>query len=1308
VNIRYLLCGLLAIAFTTGLCAQQCAPPSSGLVGWWAGDGVADDISGQGNNGTAIAMSYGAGKVDQAFQMNGDTSGVVIPQSGSLAVTSLTFTAWINPSETQPQPIMEYNGENDIVGVHLWINTDGYVNVPLMLYANVRQGWALERLITAPNVILLNTWNFVGLTYDYSSGVARLYANGQMVQELNLGSYQPMTAKKFYIGNRPISNLDGGGFQGSHFDGGIDEVQVYNRALSQDEVAAIFSAGAGGVCKPSAPGSNGLVAYYPLDGNAVDASTNHLDGKIISATTATDRFGNPAGALHFNGSTDYVDLGNRPEFNFTNGFTLSAWAQLPGSTPDSYILGKYFSTGPFSNASHSYGLGIAEVSDAYGFVLGDGVFYTDLRGGTPLDDDQWHALAVTYDPAFGIKLYLDGLLIRSAFAPGLPPFANSYPLLIGQISSGYAFAGNIDDISIYGRPLSDGEVNALYREQSTRPEPPSITGQPAGIETSISQGVSLGVIATGTEPLVYQWFRNGAPIPLTTRASFNIQSATLADAGTYWVTVSNGAGSVTSAPAVLNVLATDTTNTARLLLSNHGQTNTPTFDVEGQPLSGGKFLAQAYVAGSDGTFQPVGPAVPFQAGANAGLFMPIKLSLPDRAAGQSATIQLRVWEGNAGPTFDAATANGGQHGISETIETSTGGGNIPIPAAQVNSFALVSAPFIKVQPANQKVFSGATVSLAVQAAGTEPLKYQWSFGTNIIPGATGSALVLTNVEIAQSGPYSVVISTALGSIQSVPAQLAVRVLDVAPPSVVITSPAPGIVYDETASFSGVVTDNVAVASVSYQWNNQPSAPIAMDTNGHFLVPGLTLLRGTNVFTVLALDTGGNTAVASLTLIQKALRTLSITPDLSFREGSMVRVPIQLESHGDVAGATFILNYDPTYLEAAELEWGDLPQSAFVQVNTNEPGIVRASFALSGATLATGSVHVADAVFHARSVPAAVTTRLLLTAPAVVSGTGDPFLSGTDVLSGNVHVEKRKYVGDNNGNDRLDIGDAAEMMRLVDNVEVPRLWDIPANDLNGNSQLEIGDVIRVLRAVVGLDPQPGPLATANRLLSAGGTSSGEIVLSIDKPYARAGEKVRVTIALKNFEHVLSGASLKLQYPSTALRLDDSTAYNTGALIPTKAAKVWNVSPRNNLADQDGTIAVAASTDVNWSDDNGTLASFTFTVQDAAGTEYLWPIQVSEVEFSSGFQLVAIPGNQTIFYGRAAVAPTLSGLFSSANDGHFDLTFSGEANVQYRIEASEDLKSWSGIAVLADPNGSLHVSDSSAANKSYRFYRAVQLP
>ena len=81
---------------------------------------------------------------------------------------------------------------------------------------------------------------------------------------------------------------------GSYFDGCIDDVRIYNRALSSNEVAQLYAIES---TPPTGFETNGLVAYYPFNGNANDASGNGNNGTVNSITLSADRFGRAGGAL---------------------------------------------------------------------------------------------------------------------------------------------------------------------------------------------------------------------------------------------------------------------------------------------------------------------------------------------------------------------------------------------------------------------------------------------------------------------------------------------------------------------------------------------------------------------------------------------------------------------------------------------------------------------------------------------------------------------------------------------------------------------------------------------------------------------------------------------------------------------------------------------------------------------------------------------------------------------------------------------------------------------------------------------------
>jgi hypothetical protein len=203
------------------------------------------------------------------------------------------------------------------------------------------------------------------------------------------------------------------------------------------------------------------VAYYPLDGNAIDISGNGLNGTLVGATPSTNRFGILQTALTFNGVSDLINCGASNVFCFQTNFTLSAWIKMNGLQAGKYIVAKYNG----SSAPRSYGFG-SEINTGrvYGFVSSSTGSFVECAGGSTLNDSKWHSLNFVYDNSFGMRLYVDDALVASKAAAGYAPFNNSpIPLTIGGLTSGQFFGGQIDDVRIYDRALSASEIDLLYR-----------------------------------------------------------------------------------------------------------------------------------------------------------------------------------------------------------------------------------------------------------------------------------------------------------------------------------------------------------------------------------------------------------------------------------------------------------------------------------------------------------------------------------------------------------------------------------------------------------------------------------------------------------------------------------------------------------------------------------------------------------------------------------------------------------------------------------------------------------------------------
>jgi hypothetical protein len=134
---------------------------------------------------------------------------------------------------------------------------------------------------------------------------------------------------------------------------------------------------------------------------------------------------------------------------------LSTWLKVDGDQVEKYLITKFGDT-----VEHSYGLGIGEDTDPYGF-LGGNFGYIDQLTFANMNDGNWHLVSMVYEYGNNLRLYLDANLVASKFAGAFPPFVNSAPLTIGGRFSGQIFKGSMDDVRLYNRALSPEELTVL-------------------------------------------------------------------------------------------------------------------------------------------------------------------------------------------------------------------------------------------------------------------------------------------------------------------------------------------------------------------------------------------------------------------------------------------------------------------------------------------------------------------------------------------------------------------------------------------------------------------------------------------------------------------------------------------------------------------------------------------------------------------------------------------------------------------------------------------------------------------------------
>jgi hypothetical protein len=223
--------------------ATNCVPTPPGMVSWWMANGNANDLVG-GNHGTLVGgVTYTNGLYGQAFRFDGVDGRVNVADSDSLKITpSLTMEAWINIAAF---PFHPQNFFGAAMVVFRGDDRGGLDPYYLAIYETRKIAFVINAasnegvIIEAP--ISGNRWVHVAGTLDDATGLMRLYVDGAVVAETNtnlrpLADLDPGANPGLGIGNSQPNS-----FFRFPFNGLIDNVRLYSRALSQAEIQSIAS-----------------------------------------------------------------------------------------------------------------------------------------------------------------------------------------------------------------------------------------------------------------------------------------------------------------------------------------------------------------------------------------------------------------------------------------------------------------------------------------------------------------------------------------------------------------------------------------------------------------------------------------------------------------------------------------------------------------------------------------------------------------------------------------------------------------------------------------------------------------------------------------------------------------------------------------------------------------------------------------------------------------------------------------------------------------------------------------------------------
>ena len=387
-----------------------------------------------------------------AYYFDGAGDYIDIGNDPSLQTELFTITAWIETSDIGRswQTIVSYEQGSHAVSVVNGRVTYGWQ-------------WIFVENVKGTSEVRTGEWVFVTVTRDSDNKVC-IYVNGELEKSTVVN-----TESRFLRS----AKIGGDTIDGEWFNGLIDEVAIYNKALSMEEIQRLYQSP-----ETMTGGEAGLVGYWNFDyddGDIVkDSSSMHNDGKLCHAIGVREPESKPAeskpelaegilgNAYYFDGDGDYIDIGNDPSLQ-TELFTITAWIE----TSD---IGRSWQT-IVSYEQGSHAVSVVNGRVTYGWQW---IFVENVKGTSEVRTGEWVFVTVTRDSDNKVCIYVNGELEKSTVVNTESRFLRSAKIG-GDTIDGEWFNGLIDEVAIYKKALSMEEIQRLYQS------PETMTGSQAGL-----------------------------------------------------------------------------------------------------------------------------------------------------------------------------------------------------------------------------------------------------------------------------------------------------------------------------------------------------------------------------------------------------------------------------------------------------------------------------------------------------------------------------------------------------------------------------------------------------------------------------------------------------------------------------------------------------------------------------------------------------------------------------------------------------------------------------------------------------------
>jgi RHS repeat-associated protein len=492
-TLRHIVLAALALSLAAAWVPADASAASSPIASY-ALNSTSGQIaydSSERHDGAVEYPVWEAGKYGQALDFDGEGTCVRVPNSVELQLgEAFTLEAWVNPDHAQEFAPVFFKEDESFYSYSLFLGAFGSGHLEGFI---ADEPWEWTE-VSSPEVMPAKTWTHVAMSSDGT--YLRLYVNGKLI---DTGS-----AKSAMESDGPLEIGCAKTFS-EFFDGLIDEVRVYNRALSQPEIETDKTT-AIPTMLPRPP----VAAYGFLEqagSTAGDSGTGTHDGKLEGGVAWEKGFKQQFGALRFeSASPGCLTVEDKPDLQLSEALTLETRA-APNSVTALHseaIIRKAAAGG--SGYSYALGLGLAGGTKYEGIIVSpSGAVQRTISPNTPTKGKEVK-LAFTFDGT-KTKLYEEGVVVASGEA--VPARSGAGPLRVGcaNLESSLAFDGKISNVRIYNRALSAEEIVAdnLVPAGNRAPAESKLTSPSEGTVSARRLKLRSAWTVSGVTGVTYQY-----------------------------------------------------------------------------------------------------------------------------------------------------------------------------------------------------------------------------------------------------------------------------------------------------------------------------------------------------------------------------------------------------------------------------------------------------------------------------------------------------------------------------------------------------------------------------------------------------------------------------------------------------------------------------------------------------------------------------------------------------------------------------------------------------------------------------------